>query len=309
MTKDVHDLVIIGMGPAGYTASIYASRYKIGHLIIGNLPGGLIGQSHKVCNYPTEGDISGLDLVGKMQKKAIDLGGKEVFDQVIKIEKVDDGKFKIVTKSSGEFYSEAVLLATGLKHRHLNIPGEKEFNSRGVAYCATCDGMFFKDKIVAVIGGGDAANSASVYLADIASKVYQILRGDELKGEVAWVDLVKSNPKIELIYNNNVIKLGGKENLEYLILNKEYNGQAKLEIDGLFVEIGSEPDIALLSDLNLKADESGYIAVGMDQSTNIEGLYAAGDVTTASNRFKQVITASSEGAIATESIYKYLKNK
>ncbi|OQA04392.1 MAG: Thioredoxin reductase [bacterium ADurb.Bin400] len=309
MDKSMYDIVIVGMGPAGYTASIYASRYKLKNQVIGKLMGGLIGESHKVCNYPTEDEISGLELMMKMQQHAKNLGASELYEGIVDIQRRTDGTFCLTTEQGNKTYGRSVLLATGLKHRTLNVPGEQELRGRGVAYCATCDGFFYRNKTVAVIGGGDSALSAAVYLSEIAKKVYLIYRGEKLRGEPAWIDLLSGSEKVEILCNTNVTAIHGTNRVERIDLDQPYNGASSLNIDGIFIEIGAEPDRTLISSLGLETDSKGYVVVGPDQSTSLDGVYAAGDITTASNYFKQVITASSEGAIAAQSIFSYLSRQ
>ncbi len=312
--KNKYPLVIIGAGPAGLTASIYASRYKIDNLVIGQAIGGLIFDSHKICNFPSEKEISGRDLVDKMRDHVEFLGAPILQDKALLIKK-RDGQFEISTQLAKKVLSKSIILAIGTEYRKLNLSngkelglkGEDEFLGKGVSYCATCDGMFYKDKVVAVVGGSDSANVSSLYLADIAKKVYQIYRRDKLRGETAWIDQILSNSKIEVIYNRQLVGLKGEDKLEKVVLNEQYNGKKEISVDGLFIEIGTEPKSDLISELNLETDKGGYIKVNADQSTSQEGVWSAGDITIASNGFRQVITASSEGAIAADSVFKYLQ--
>ena len=308
--KNKYPLIIIGAGAAGLTASIYASRYKVNHLIISQDVGGTIFQAHKICNFPSEIEISGMDLVGKIQKHAESLGGFLLTDEIIDISE-ENKMFKITTRSKKVFLAEAIILSTGTEHRKMNLPNEDKFIGKGLSYCATCDAMFYKDKIVAVVGGSDSANTTSLYLAEIAKKVYQIYRKNKLRGEVSWIDQVKKNNKIEVIYNTEIIELKGGNKLEKIILNKPYNSSKEIVLDGLFVEIGAVPQEMLIKQLSLDTDERDYIKVGSDQKTNQIGIWAAGDITNGSNNFRQIVTACSEGAVAAESIFKFfqLKNK
>ena len=254
--KNRYDLLIIGAGPAGLTASIYASRYRLSHLVIGQVPGGLALEAHKVCNFPTEEEISGLELMSKMQSSAKKLGAEIVMDGVVKVIKKGDS-FEIITAAKKSYQSKTVLIATGTKHRKLGVANEDKFVGKGISYCATCDAMFYKDKVVAVVGGSDAANTASVYLADVAKKVYQIYRRDKLRGETAWVDQVLGNSKIEVIFNNNVVGLGGDGKLKQIVLEKPFNNKKELAVDGVFVEIGSSPETELWKDLGVELDKDG----------------------------------------------------
>lgn len=304
----IYDLIIIGAGPAGLTASIYASRYKIKHLIIGEIPGGLISEAHSVCNFPGENEISGFELMEKMQKHVKDLGAEILsMEKVLEIKKEDD-LFEIKTESKKIFLAKKILLATGTKHRKLNIKNEEKYLGRGLAYCATCDAMFFKDKIVGVVGGGNSALTAALYLAKVAKKVYLIVRGDKFNGELAWIDQVSDSSNIEILYNSDLELLKGESKLEGVEIKKE-SENLSLELDGLFVEIGTDPDFLLINQLGLELKKS-YIKVDEQQRTNFKGVWAAGDITSNSAFFRQVITACSEGAIAAYSIFSDLqKNK
>lgn len=304
----IYDLIIIGAGPAGITASIYASRYKIKHLLIGEIPGGLITEAHSVCNFPGENEINGFDLMEKMQKHAKDLGAEMLsMEKVLEIKKEGD-LFKIETESKKTFLSKKILLATGTKHRKLNIENEEKYLGRGLAYCATCDAMFFKDKIVAVVGGGNSALTAALYLSKVAQKVYLLVRNEEFNGELVWVDQVKDSKNIEIFYNSSIKALGGESSLEFLEIEKD-SELINLSLNGLFVEIGTEPEYLLTSQLGLELEKS-YIKVDSEQRTSLDGVWAAGDISSNSAFFRQVITACSEGAVAAYSIFSDLqKNK
>lgn len=303
-----YDLIIIGAGPAALTASIYASRYKINHIIVGELPGGLMSEAHKICNFPSEIEISGFDLTMKMKAHVDSFGTEFVMDKATSIEKASDG-FMVKTAGNKEFSAPTILLAAGTVHRHLGLSEESRFVGHGLSYCATCDAMFYKDKTAAVIGAGNSAMTAALYLAEVANKVYIVARGSELRGEVVWMDQVKNNPKIEVIGNTSVVGLAGENKLETIKLSQPYNGNDILAVDGLFVEIGSAPDTAWLGNLELKAEASGYLIVQPDHSTSQPGIWAAGDITNGSNGLRQVVTACAEGAIAAGAIFKHLQQK
>jgi thioredoxin reductase (NADPH) len=304
----IYDLIIIGAGPAGLTASIYASRYRIPHLIIASQVGGLASTAHRIGNFPSYKEVSGLDLMSKIENQAKDLGGKILLDEVLKIQK--DSHFTLFTKTGEKFKSKTILLALGTKRRKLGLKNEDRFLGKGISYCATCDGPFYKDKVVAVAGGGDAANTASLMLSEIAKKVYQIFLERELHGERIWIEQILKNRKIKIIPNNSINSLEGKEKLEKITLAKPFTskGDQEISVNGLFVEIGSLPETTLSRQLALNLNKSGYIVTNLDQSTNIKGVWAAGDITTSSNEFRQILTACSEGAVAAESIFKFLKN-
>jgi len=302
MNKD-YDLIIIGSGPAGLTASIYASRFRVSNFVIGQALGGLAFEAHRICNYPTEIEISGTQLVEKMRKHTESFGVDILMDKVVKIIQEKDNGFKIFTLNNKEFSAKTVLLASGTEHRKLNLEDEDKFIGKGISYCATCDAMFYKEKTVAVIGGGNSAHTASLYLSEIAKKVYQIYRGDKLKGETAWIDQVKNNNKIELMLNSQVKKLKGIDTLKKIVLDQG----KELDVDGLFIEIGTVPQKELINMLGLEINDKGYVKVGPDQKTSQKFIWAAGDITNGSNNLRQIITASSEGAIAAEDIFKFLQ--
>jgi len=300
----VYDLIIIGAGPAGMAASIYASRYKVNHLLLGEIPGGLMAEAHKVCNFPSENEINGFDLMMKMKGHVEHLGGQITAGKVVGIKK-SDGHFMVETETKETSEAKSILLATGTIHRQLGLPNEKQFVGHGLSYCATCDAMFYKNKTVAVAGGGNSALTAALYLADIADKVYQIVRKDTLKGETVWADQVKNNPKIELIFNSNITELIGEGSLTGIKLDSR---EDVLPVAGLFVEIGSAPETALFGDLNLEIDNNGYIAVERNQATSVPGVWAAGDITNSSNGLRQIVTACAEGAVAAGDIFRYLQS-
>jgi len=306
MSENIFDVAIVGSGPAGYSASVYASRYNLRNVVFGKLPGGTISEAHKVCNYLAFEEITGLELSDRFSSHAKNFGAEIQNKSVVDIKKVGD-IFKIYTESDNIFEAKSVILATGTKRKKLAIPDEDKYIGKGVSYCATCDSNFFKEKMVAVVGGSNAATTAALLLSEVATHVYIIYRKDSLRGDQKWVEAVLQNKKIEVIYNTLVIGLKGNGKLEGITLDTEFNGGKLLKVDGLFIEIGSEPNGDLPLKLGLKTDEVGYIETEDDQSTNIEGIWAAGDMTTNSNRFQQVVTAVSEGAIAANSVYQYLK--
>ncbi|MEA3452916.1 MAG: FAD-dependent oxidoreductase [Patescibacteria group bacterium] len=304
--KKEYPLVIIGTGPAGLTASIYASRYRVDNLIIGQAMGGLVFEAHKICNFPSEKEVTGRELTEKMQDHAQSLGASILIDQVTKIRKEKNG-FTISTGLGHDILAKTLLLAIGTKHRKLELPNEDRFLGKGISYCATCDAMFYQDKTVAVIGGSDSAHTASLYLSEIAKHVYQIYRGEKMRGEVAWIQQLLENDKIEVIYNTQVTEVKGKDKLEGIVLDNSHNGQKEISIHGLFIEIGTIPRTDLAKELDLDLDQAGYIKVEGDQRASEKGIWAAGDITTNSNGFRQIVNASSEGAVAAESIFKYLQ--
>lgn len=302
MNNDIYDIAIVGSGPAGYSASIYASRYKLSNVVFGKMVGGTVSEAHSICNYPGIKEIAGFELAMKMNEHAKENGADILSESIVDIDK--NGEFFGVIADSGKKYkAKSVLLATGTDRSKLAIPNEDKYLGKGLSYCATCDAMFYKNKTVAVIGGSNAATMAALMLSDIADKVYIMYRGTELKGDVIRKEQLFKKKNVEILYSTLVVGLEGEKKLEKIKLS---TGN-ELSVDGLFVEIGSEPNNLLSSKLGVKTDKHGYIIVDSEQKTSVDGVWAAGDCTTNSNKFKQVVTAVAEGAVATNSIYLWLK--
>lgn len=301
MEKKIYDLIIIGAGPAGLTAAVYAARYKLDVLVLGRVAGGLILEAHKVCNFPTYEEIKGYELGQKMASQVKAMRVPINNEEVIEIKKNNES-FEIKTKKE-IYFSKKIILAIGTKRRMLDVKGEKDFFGRGVSYCATCDGAFYKDKNVAIVGGGNSALTAALLLSEYAKEVYIIYRKSEFtKAEPAWVEQVLKNKKIKPIFNANIMEIKGSKNVEGVKLDKGDD----INVDGVFIEIGSIPDNTLSNQLGLEL-ENGYIKVNKNQETNVKGVYAAGDLT--NNPLKQVVTACAEGAIAAKSAYEEVRRE
>lgn len=296
----MYDVIIIGGGAAGLTAAIYASRYKMNTLVIAKNIGGAIIDTHEIENWPGEKSISGLDLMKKFEEQAKALGVETKEEEVKKIKK----GFKVITDKA-EYEGKTMTLTMGTKRRKLNIQGEDKFSGKGVSYCASCDAAFFKDKIVGVIGGNDSAARAAQICLEYAKKVYIIYRKQRMRAEPALVEELEKNKKVEFIYNANVTEVIGDKFVEKVKLDIE----KEVKLDGLFIEVGGTPAIALATDLNIKTDEKGYIEVDNEMKTSCAGVYAAGDITTGSAGFQQLVTAAAEGAIAAFSAYKFIKKQ
>jgi thioredoxin reductase (NADPH) len=290
-----YELAIIGAGSAGYSAAIYAVRAGIKTVILDKgMGGGLTNVSPKIENYPGFESISGLDLMEKMKQHAKKYTDIHFNEEVKKIEKPED-KFNITTDK--ETYSvKAIILCMGTDYRKLNAPGEKELTGKGVSYCATCDGFFFKGKKVAVVGGGNTALIEAIFLKQIGCKeVFVIHRRDQLRAEKAYEDEAIEKG-VKIVYNTLVESINGQQNVEYLELHDlKTNKKSKFPIDGVFVSIGEEPQNELAKELGVKLDERGFIITDIKQQTNIKGVYAAGDIT---GGLRQIVTACAEGAIA-----------
>ncbi len=302
----IYDLIIIGAGPAGLGASIYASRYKLNHLVIGEEVGGQVVEASKIENYAGFESISGKELMNKFRKQTEDLGAKIIQASVSRVEKKEN-EFEVLTKDGKKYLAKTLILALGMKPRRMNIAGENEFIGKGISYCATCDAMFFRDKTVVVVGGGDAAAMAAQHLVEFADKVY-VLHRQETTWNPAREDSLKENKKIELICCADITEIKGNKVVEEIIYKKD-DKEFNLAVQGVFIEIGSVPGIDIIKKLNVKTDDKEYIIVNQMQETNIDGVWASGDVTTGSNKFRQIITAVAEGAVASGSVYKELKLK
>jgi thioredoxin reductase (NADPH) len=300
--ENVYDLAIVGGGPAGLTAAIYAGRYKMNTVVISGSLGGTITLAHMVCNYPGFIEISGMELMNKITEQVEALDVPIYYEKVMKIEK--EGNIFIVNTDIRTLKAHKVILALGNIRRSLGLEKEKELIGKGISYCATCDAGFFKNKVVGVVGGCDAAVTSALVLADVASKVYLIYRKDKLRAEPAWADLAFNNQKIEILYNTEVTELLGETKLTGV---KFQTGESK-ELDGLFIEIGSVPNTDMLKNLKVEVDNYGFIKVDRSQRTNIQGLFAAGDITDSTD-LKQVITSEAQGSIAAFQAYKEIKKE
>ncbi|MCM8785162.1 MAG: thioredoxin-disulfide reductase [Candidatus Omnitrophica bacterium] len=300
-------VIIIGGGPAGLSAGIFLSRDKIPTLIIEKFScGGNMLLTENIENYPGFPDgISGFELSENMKKQFIKFGGKIKNGEVEKI-KLEDDKKIVKLKNGEEFITDVIIIASGSSRKKLNVKGEKEFTGKGVSYCAICDGAFFKEKEVAVVGGGDSAIEEAIYLSNFANLVYLIHRRDRLRAKKYLQKEAQNNEKIKFILPYIVKEIKGKEKVEYLILqNMSNHNITELKIDGVFISAGQVPNTEFLNGI-LKTDEKGFIIVNERMETNIKGIYACGDVI--KKLLYQIITACSEGMIAAYFAEKYIEN-
>lgn len=302
-TNKVYDLIIIGAGPAGLAASIYASRYKIDHILVGNELGGQVVEAAEIENWPGEVSIPGKTLMEKFQHHAHHLEAKIVQSDVSSVIKNEQG-FE-VNAGGKKYLSKSIILALGMKARKMNVPGEDKFIGKGVSYCATCDAMFFQGKDVVVIGGGDAAATAAIHLTEFAKSV-KILYRDAPTWEPSWDEQMDKSGKVEKIQFTNIKEILGDQKVAG-VKYENAEGEKELAVQGIFIEIGSTPGVTIAKNLGVVLDEQSYIIVDQAQATNVENVYAAGDVTTGSNKFRQIITAVAEGAVAAGSVYRKLK--
>lgn len=301
------DLIIIGGGPAGLTAAMYAGRAKLDTLLLENeLVGGQVRNSYTIENYPGFKSIGGGDLADIFQEQARDLGANiDEFDSIEKIYISDDEK--IIETESYVYQPKAVIIATGAAPRKLPIHQEEQFSGRGIHYCAICDGALYQGKKVAVVGGGNSALEESIFLTRFAEKVYLIRRYDYFKGEQSLIDEVFNNPKIEVLLNKDLIQANGKEFLESVIIkDTKTQESSSLDVNAVFGYIGTEPRTKEVKDY-IKLNEQGYIITDEDLQTNIQGVYAAGDVR--QKKYRQITTAVSDGTIALLNAEKYILRK
>jgi len=306
----MHDLIIIGAGPAGLTAAIYALRAKKNVLMIERMmPGGQVAITKNIENYPGFEKIDGADLAVKLFEQATKLGLQIIFADALEYD--ISGKIKRIKTNNGTFESKSILLCLGAYSKQLEVENEQKFVGKGISYCATCDGNFFKDKTVAVVGGGNTSIEDTLYLYDLAKKIYVIhkhskFRCDESSLNKITVLAQKSDSKIEIILNSVVRKLDGTDKLESILVEDILTKNTRnLDVNGLFVAIGRKPDTEPLKDI-LSLDEMGYIITDENMNTNIEGVYAAGDVR--HKTLRQIVTACADGAIASVSVNNYLSN-
>lgn len=298
-----YDVIIIGGGPAGLTAAIYTARNKLKTLILAR-DKGVLSYAHIIENYPGFKSISGLELIDKFEEQAKEFGVEIKNEEALRINKIGE-KFKVETREN--FYeSLAIILALGTEKAKLNVEGEDKFIGKGISYCVTCDAPLFKDKIVAVVGGSNSAATSALLLAEHAKKVYIIYRKEEIRAEKVLVDRLKEKC-VEIITNSIVKKAEGDSVLRRIIIEQK-GKENVLEIDGLFIEIGYIPSSSLVQNLGLKM-ENNFIKVNERMETSIQGIFAAGDITTGSAGLRQIVTACAEGAIAAISAFKYLKSK
>jgi len=303
-----YDIVILGAGPGGLGASVYCARYNLKTLVIGNLLGGYAAEAHLVENYLGFKAIPGIELSQKFKAHAEGLGVKTMLGvNAVSVKKSKSG-FEVLTSENKKYECRAVVVALGTQRRKLECPNEEKFLGKGVSYCASCDAPMFRGKVVGVVGGSDAAAMTALMLAQHASKVFIIYRKEELRSEPINKKRIEQSKNIEVITKTLVKELKGVNKLESVILDKA-GKSSELKLDGLFIEIGSVPTTVIFKELGIDVNEEGYIKVNEDMSTNVPGVYAAGDITTASNGFRQIITAVAEGAIAANSIFKYIKAK
>ena len=304
----IYDTLIIGTGCAGYTAAVYCARYKLDVFLIGAEAGGMGNTAAEVGNWPGDIEVKGPDLMTRMKEHA------ESFDTVTSraghvhaIEKTENG-FKAKLDDDEYIEARTIIFATGSNKRKLGAPGEVEFAGRGVTYCATCDAFFFRNKTVAVLGGGDAAVEGAAIVAQVAEKVYLIHRRNEFRAEPYWVDKVQEKDNVEFVLERNVVEILGENTVTGVKLDQPYNGQETIDLNGVFIEIGAIPATELAQSLGCEVDSGNFLKVKTNQeSVSVPGIFGAGDVTDASNHFAQFTTAAGEASVAANGVFTYLQ--
>ncbi len=301
----MYDIIVIGAGPAGMTAAIYARRAAKTVLVLEAVTfGGQIINTPDIENYPVEAHISGFDFSNKVYEQAKGLGAEFVFEKAVEI-KPGDG-FKTVVTPKNSYQGRAVILATGSENRKLGLEDEQRLTGKGVSYCATCDGNFYRNKVVAVVGGGNTALEDALYLADLAKQVYLIHRRDAFRGDDTNAARLKERENVEIVYNSNVTKLIAEKRLKAIEVTNKLDGSVRtIELNGLFVAVGRVPENQNFAEW-VKLDEAGYVVAGEDCHTTAEGIFVAGD-----NRVKalrQLVTATADGAMAATEAVKYVNS-
>jgi thioredoxin reductase (NADPH) len=303
-TKTKYGVIIIGAGPAGYTAGIYSARARHDTLIIsGILPGGQLVNTTDVENYPGfENGIMGPDLMMVWRKQTEKMGATIVDDEVVKVD-FKNKPFKVSTAST-EYQADAVIIGTGANPRKLGLEGEQTFAGKGVSYCATCDGPFFRNLELVVSGGGDSAMEESTFLTKFATKVHIVHRRKELRASKVMQERAFDNPKIQFHWNSEIEEINGNEKVQHVILRDiQSNEKTKLEVGGVFVAIGHEPNTKLFQG-QVELDNQGYVVLKDHTETSVPGVFAAGDVH--DHRYRQAVTAAGYGCMAAIDVDKYL---
>lgn len=301
----IYDVIIAGAGPAGMTAAVYASRANLDTLMIERgVPGGQMANTEDVENYPGFDHILGPDLSNKMFEHAKKFGAEYAYGDISEV--IDGEEYKVVKAGDKEYKTRAFIIATGTEYKKLGIPGEKELTGRGVSYCAVCDGAFFKDKEIVVVGGGDSAVEEGIYLTKFASKVTIVHRRDELRAQKIIQDRAFKNDKIEFIWNHTVKEINEKDGAtdSVTLVSTENGEEREFKTSGVFIYIGSLPLTKPFENLGITND-NGYIETNDDMETKIRGIYAAGDVR--EKKLRQIVTAAGDGSIAAETAQDYIE--
>jgi thioredoxin reductase (NADPH) len=304
----VYDTAIIGLGCAGYTAAIYAARYKMSVFLVGAEAGGLGNTAAEVGNWPGEIDITGPDLMEKFQKHATSF--ENVTQKIARVTRIEKGQdvFCLTLDDETKVEAKTVIFAMGSTKRHLGVKGEAEFSGKGVTYCATCDAFFYRNKTVAVIGGGDSAVEGAAIAAAVAKQVYLIHRRKDFRAEPYWVDRVHAKDNVKFVLENQVLEIRGDQRVTGIKLATPFEGSDELAVDGVFIEIGADPATYLAKEIGCETDIKGYLSVDNAMRTTVKGVFGAGDITNGSNYFAQFTTAAGEAATAANSAFNFLQS-
>ncbi len=294
-----YPLIIIGTWSAGLPAGMYASRYGIRNLIIGAQPGGALGTSHCVENYPGTLSESGSSIMKRFEEHAKVSGSEITYDTVVSIEELPDKILQVTTARKEVYTCDFIIYATGNAYRHLDVPGEDRLLGAGVSYCATCDGNFFRNKDVIVVGGGDSAFTEALYLAHLCKTVKILVRKDKPKAEEIWVKKVQEESNMEIIYHTEVAEINGQFSIKSVTTK---DGRV-IPTQGIFIAVGSVPSTELIQNLWIETDEEGCIKIDQHQKSTHDRIYAAGDVTTGSAKFRQTIMSAAEWCLAAHSVH------
>ncbi|AYF92863.1 thioredoxin-disulfide reductase [Apilactobacillus bombintestini] len=301
-----YDVIVIGAGPGGMTAALYASRANLSVLMIDRgIYGGQMNNTAEIENYPGFKSILGPDLAKKMYESSTNFGAKYAYGTVESVE--DKGNTKIVKTDQDSYETSSVIIGTGSQYRKLGVPGEEEYSGKGVSYCAVCDGAFFKNREVVVVGGGDSAISEALYLAGIVAKVTVIHRRDQLRAQKVLQDRAFANDKIDFVWNTNVTEIMG-DNMKVTgvkTVNNETNEEKTIDANGVFVYVGNNPVTDVFSNLNI-TDEKGWIKTNDRMETSVKGIFAIGDVRV--KELRQVSTAVGDGGIAGQNAFEYVSS-
>jgi len=304
--EKIYDVIIAGAGPAGLTAAVYTSRANLSTLIIERgVPGGQMVNTEAIENYPGFESILGPDLANKMFEHAKKFGAEYQYGDIKKIQ--DGDEYKTVVTSDKEYKAKAVIIATGVEHKKLQVPGEEELAGRGVSYCAVCDGAFFRNRELVVVGGGDSAVEEGIYLTRFASKVTIVHRRDQLRAQKILQQRAFENEKIDFIWNHTVKEIREKDGKvgSVLLVNTQTGEEREFQTDGVFIYIGMLPLNDSFKHLNI-TNEEGYIVTNENMETAVPGIFAAGDIR--AKMLRQIVTATSDGSIAAESAQKYVES-
>lgn len=302
----VYDVIIIGSGPAGLAAAIYAQRARLSAVVLEKeyMSGGQVLNTYEVDNYPGLPGIGGFELGVKFREHAEKLGAQFINIEAKHIELQEEGKIKVVYTTREEYRARTVIFAMGSRYRRLEVPGEKELTGMGVSYCATCDGAFFKGRKVAVVGGGDVAVEDALFLARGCEKVYLIHRREELRAAAILQEQLKKCENVEFVWNTEVTAIPGEDHVECVkIFNKKTGEEKVLDVDGVFIAVGTMPNTGIVTNL-LHLDKNGYIIASEDGKTEMPGIFAAGDIRT--KQLRQIVTAAADGANVITSVQAYL---